>query len=372
MVILVDHVGLSRKLIILQKVASLMSNSYRRIPRFFSHRATQVVLLSILCIVSAVFYFNHNLIIGSGILDSDAPGQTPDSDLPSEIVSETPDQSTSDDPGKALPGNPSESDYLDDPTISDLPSDAIPPDVTADPPEIFLPEYDYSLSVSENTAVDDDYFSDAVFIGDSRTDGLRLYGGLITPTYLSAKSISVLNIEYEDVIPAGSGTYVPILTALSWNSYAKVYIMLGINEIGLTPSSFSESYSKLIDSIREIQPDAIIYLQAIIPVDRAKENSGTVYNNENIQRFNEEILNIANEKHVYYVDTYTALADEDGFLPDGASYDGVHLMRTYCENWRDYLKTHTIDPSCYAPCEDSPEETSSDEPMTHSVDTDTP
>ena len=38
--------------------------------------------------------------------------------------------------------------------------------------------------VPESEAVDDGYFADAVFIGDSRTQGLRLYSGLKDTTWL--------------------------------------------------------------------------------------------------------------------------------------------------------------------------------------------
>ena len=38
--------------------------------------------------------------------------------------------------------------------------------------------------VPESALVEDTYFDDAVFLGDSRTDGLRLYSGLPHGTFL--------------------------------------------------------------------------------------------------------------------------------------------------------------------------------------------
>ena len=38
----------------------------------------------------------------------------------------------------------------------------------------------------------------------------------------------------------------------------------------------------------------------------------------------------------------TAFADESGALPADASNDGVHLNKSYCVQWLDYLKTHTV------------------------------
>jgi len=52
----------------------------------------------------------------------------------------------------------------------------------------------------------------------------------------------------------------------------------------------------------------------------------------------------AQEKRVVFLDLYTAFADENGSLPAGASRDGVHLKKEYCQQWLAYLQTHTVDP----------------------------
>ena len=45
--------------------------------------------------------------------------------------------------------------------------------------------------VPESEAVEDTYFEDAVFLGDSRTEGFRLYSGLKTGTYLCGVGATV-------------------------------------------------------------------------------------------------------------------------------------------------------------------------------------
>ena len=54
----------------------------------------------------------------------------------------------------------------------------IPADVPADVPE----EMPWT-PVPESEPVDDSYFDDVAFVGDSRTDGFRLYSGLERGTY---------------------------------------------------------------------------------------------------------------------------------------------------------------------------------------------
>lgn len=206
-------------------------------------------------------------------------------------------------------------------------------------------EYNYGDPIPESEPADDEYFADTVFVGDSRTEGFKLYSGLKTADIFAAKCISVDNIYSENAVLSSGGEYVPIIDALSWQSYSKVYIMLGINELGYDIETFIELYSKLIDNIRELQPEADIYLQAIIPVSKRKDQNNSIYTNGRICAFNEALSKLAAEKELFFIDTYSALCNEDGYLPEDASFDGVHLIKDYCIQWLDYLKTHTAVPA---------------------------
>jgi lysophospholipase L1-like esterase len=204
-----------------------------------------------------------------------------------------------------------------------------------------LPDYQYGDPVPESQAADDEFFSDTVFLGDSRTEGFKLYSGLKTADIFAAKSINVKNIYSEDVISDGKGDYVSIIEALGWRKYSKVYIMLGINELGYNLDVFIDLYSALVDKVSEIQPDAEIYLQAIIPVTKKTDVSETIFTNSRICQFNNEIAGLAKKKGLYYINTYSALCNEEGYLPDEASFDGIHLYKDYCMAWLAYIKTHT-------------------------------
>lgn len=201
--------------------------------------------------------------------------------------------------------------------------------------------YEYGQPIPESAPTDDEYFSDTVFVGDSRTEGFKLYSGLKTADIFAAKSISVDNIYRMNAVLSSHGEYVPIIDALSWQDYSKVYIMLGINELGYDVETFIDLYSKLIDNIRELQPNAGIYLQAIIPVSKLKDENSSIYTNERICSFNEALSMLAAEKELFFIDTYSALCNEDGYLPEDATIDGVHLIKEYCIQWLDYLKSHT-------------------------------
>jgi hypothetical protein len=149
--------------------------------------------------------------------------------------------------------------------------------------------------------VDASYFQGAVFIGDSRTQGLQLYSGLTTPRYLCAVGATVASIYNDSKVKTSSGK-VPIMTALHQAAFSKVYIMLGVNELGWVYSkTFTNQYAKVIKDIRAINPDAKIVLQSILPVSAAQEAKHGYINNERIAAYNKLIEKLAADNSCTYL-----------------------------------------------------------------------
>lgn len=201
---------------------------------------------------------------------------------------------------------------------------------------------EYNSLVPESETVTDDYFNDTVFIGDSRTEGFIMYNGLSNVTSLTAKGLMVDTAFSKPAINM-NGEKISVMKALSKTKFNKVYIMLGINELGWAYSDiFIKKYAEIVDYIREINSDAQIYIQSILPVSYEKSSSDKIYNNAKISEYNELIKKMTNDKQVYYLDVAEIIKDKDGNLPADASLDGVHLKKEYCQKWYEYLKTHTV------------------------------
>ncbi len=209
--------------------------------------------------------------------------------------------------------------------------------------EMESPGYDFTKPVPENDEVGDAYFSDAIFIGNSRTEGFALYAGLSGIHAYTAQGATVSSVFTDPVINQ-DGKKVSILEAIqNAPAFSKAYIMLGINELGWSYSSlFVEKYGELIDALRKINPDVMIYVQSILPVTQEKSDTDRIYNNTKIDTFNTLLREMCAEKEVYYVNVAESVSDENGVLPADASFDGVHLNRASCEKWLAYLKTHTV------------------------------
>lgn len=90
---------------------------------------------------------------------------------------------------------------------------------SADPPGSVPPE------------AGDAYFNDAVFIGDSRTEGLMIYGKM--PEGTTFYAVKGLNVNTAATAQIQDGEeQVTILEGLKRHAFKKVYVMLGVNELG--------------------------------------------------------------------------------------------------------------------------------------------
>ena len=199
-----------------------------------------------------------------------------------------------------------------------------------------------SVVVPESGPVADTYFDDVVFLGDSRTEGFHLYSGLETGQYLFATGATVESVFSKATQETEQGK-VSMLDALDGLEFSKLYIMLGVNELGWPKTEqFHDQYAKLIDRVRESHPDARIALQSILPISAKQEAKGSYVNNGRIAEFNAIIVQLAEEKDCTYLDVASAVTGEDGCLRAEETTDGIHLNTKGCVRWLEYLKEHPI------------------------------
>ena len=205
-------------------------------------------------------------------------------------------------------------------------------------PEVLDPLADYPVPF---TTVDESYFTDALFIGDSRLQGFGFWSG-IPATYYCATGFHVYKYETTNVVQTENGK-VPIFEAMPYDAFTKVYIKVGLNELGYgTEENFEKTYAELIAKIREYEPRAIIFVHAILPVTAEKSNSDKAHNNANIAVRNAALEQFAKEQKAYFIDAGPALSDEEGNLRPEMTSDGIHLKPEYMKLWRDFLCEHGV------------------------------
>ena len=195
--------------------------------------------------------------------------------------------------------------------------------------------------VPESVRVEDTYFDDAVFLGDSRTDGLRIYGGMNHGTYLQFTGATVESV-FTKAVETPVGT-MPLLDALAQMECGKIFVMLGVNELGWNGTDiFRNQSTVLIQRLKEDHPDAEIVIQSILPVSAEIDGEGRYVNNQRINAYNQVWLELAEEFGVSYMNVAESVADAEGRLPKELCYDGVHLNKAGCRQWLEYLRTHAV------------------------------
>ena len=193
----------------------------------------------------------------------------------------------------------------------------------------------------EFTTASEDYFNDACFIGDSRTVGICEYSGITNATFLCKSSLSIYDYEKPKILYDNKKT--SIHDVLSEKEFSKIYLMLGINECGIgTPESFLEKYKDVINNIRILQPNAIIFIQANLLVTEEKSSDNTSVTNENISVRNELIASLANQKDIFYIDINESSLCKNGSLVAEYTWDQVHIKAQYYNIWKDFLLNHAI------------------------------
>lgn len=191
------------------------------------------------------------------------------------------------------------------------------------------------------STVTKDYFDTALFIGDSRTVGLREYGDLDNADYFADVGMSVFSAFSTKVsIPGVGGTGLENL--LGTIVYEKIYIMLGINELGYDYDTVVTKYAEVVGKIRDLAPDAIIFVCANLHVSEGRSSKDSIFNNPNIDKLNGDISRLADGETIFYLDINPVFDDGCGNLSSECTGDGTHLYAKYYKPWSDWLLTMGI------------------------------
>ena len=181
---------------------------------------------------------------------------------------------------------------------------------------------------------DPSYFDDALFIGDSRTVGLRDYGTLKNADYFCSVGLASYKVDSEYI---DGNNFAGLLQS---KRYGKVYIMLGINEVGNDFEYTINAYRSVVDTVKQYQPNAIIVVQANLHVTPEAETSSI--SNARINYLNSLMAQLADNKTVFYVDVNPIFDDPNGNLREDVSGDGIHFYGNYYPIWCEWLCMNTV------------------------------
>lgn len=197
------------------------------------------------------------------------------------------------------------------------------------------------------------WFDDAVFVGDSITLKLSYYcennpDALGKAEFFCAGSLGYNSALWEIDDPNAVHPYYRGEIQLTENcaeltGAEKVFIMLGMNDIGLYGvDGAGDACKQLVDRILSHTPDVKIYLQSTTPILTGFEVGDL--NNANIDKFNVWLKQFCEDNGYKYLDINSVMRDDNGYLRDDYCSDptamGIHFTDAACALWVDYLKNH--------------------------------
>ena len=196
-------------------------------------------------------------------------------------------------------------------------------------------------SKHEKQTVGKEYFDDALFIGDSRTVVISEYGDLNNAIFFANTGMSVYNVFEKNVSVPQVGK-LKLEQLLTYKKFGKIYIMLGINELGYNQEKTLKKYKDLLKFIQEKQSNAIIYIEANLHVAAERSNKDKTINNININKINNEISKLADNEKIFFIDVNEKFDDENGNLSSNYTQDNVHIYAKYYKEWSDWLSQNAV------------------------------
>lgn len=211
----------------------------------------------------------------------------------------------------------------------------------------------------EYTQVDDSYFNDAVFIGDSISYGFELYvtekranGETVLgeAKFLTSGSLSYGNslwdVSDESVHPTYNGVKMKLEDAIAQIKPGKIYILLGTNDVALygveqTIANADTEISRML----EASPGAEIFIMSTTPkYSPAESDVDGALNNADIDALNVAMRQFAVEKGYNFMNIAPLFKDETGGLAADYCSDtegmGIHFTSAAYDIWLNFLYSY--------------------------------
>lgn len=172
-----------------------------------------------------------------------------------------------------------------------------------------------------STEYDKEFYSNSLFVGDSIFTGFSGFGYLQPENVFAQVGLnpeSVLSKRIEDV------TAVEKATAMQPE---RVCIMLGTNGLAFMGIDYmAKEMNEFVIELKAACPEAQIVILSIPPVteEHEKDNPEKI---PVIEEYNSKLQTVAEDNDCLYIDIFTMLQDENGYLAEGyAEADGLHFL----------------------------------------------
>ena len=228
--------------------------------------------------------------------------------------------------------------------------------------ELFNEENKAAEMSMQGVSTQTEYFDHVLMIGDSLTrtlanldypNGLADHADICA--YVSITPAQIMNnVTAENI----HGEQVAVWDEITSHDPRIVYVLLGSNSLGVdTDEHLIQTYNLLLDKLKTAFPNAEIIVEGLTPVSRKVSSDQLSLTNGRIRALNVRLAEMASENGLRYLDTYSALCNEDGDLPTNlCREDGIHLNAEGSARWVAFLQSNAVSTEFNVPGEDEEEE----------------
>ena len=196
----------------------------------------------------------------------------------------------------------------------------------------------------EHEPAGDEYFEDAVFLGDSIMENIEMLDLFPTANFVTLIGMSPISMDKKLFVLKKEDRWVTAYDMINQYPHRKIFILLGSNALDhKTYKSTLDDYRVMMERMIQEYPDTVFYVLCPTSPNRARIKKDRL----DVQRywkFREGLLALAEEKKLYFLDAFTLLADEEGYLKEElAAPDGFHLKLEGSKLIEELVRTHTVD-----------------------------
>lgn len=190
-------------------------------------------------------------------------------------------------------------------------------------------------NTSNYVPVPENWFDDALFIGNSLVEGLQIDSARLGEAqYFAVRSVTVDRI-FDQWASDKTFQSSNLKTLLESRVYGKIFLYFGTNECGWAADTYCDKYTELVDTIRSLQPDAKIIIHAAMTV--GKDQLYDCVTPQKINELNNALSPLLQREYVQYMDFNSRIAEEDGYLSTAWSNDGLHLTFDGYKMWANWI-----------------------------------
>lgn len=203
-----------------------------------------------------------------------------------------------------------------------------------------------NVQLQETELSNSDYQDNTIFAGDSTALYYVMNKIIIGKQLWHKEGVSLETIFNQEIYINHNASGLTLIEAVEKHKPNRILLSLGANSIATMEIDYLiDKYEELLNKLKTVSPNTVIIIQSIFPVAKSLDDNNKSLNNDKINKVNYYLLETCSKLNIPFLNTASALKDEDGTLRSGYyrtsdKENGVHLSEEGNKIAIDYFNTH--------------------------------